>query len=155
MKRIAVAVRLYRTRRDSYGSGRILHTTRRGAHEVRNRQQKPYAPESLLMVPVVLRMSAARRRAGNRRTSTRPATSRAIAENVFYEYYRTGHSSSISAWDASRGTYLAGSCNLFGAQVGCSTSDGGDVHFSSSSVDAYTTDGAARYAASGKAGPSG
>lgn len=76
-----------------------------------------------------------------------------FAENTFYEYWAHHGASTISVYSPNTGGSFSVHCNSDGDQVDCGTDQGGEVQFSQSSIDAYTSDQAAGYAASHKLGP--
>ena len=75
-----------------------------------------------------------------------------FADNVFYEHYVSGRASSISAYDPDSGGRRPVTCSSDGSMVRCSAGST-SVKFSVASVNAYTPEAAANYAASGNAGP--
>ena len=78
--------------------------------------------------------------------SVASATTCPFAENVFYEYYGSGESASISAFSPAAGSFIATSCSA-GDPVVCKARDGGAVRFSQAALDMYSPAQAARYAA--------
>lgn len=76
-----------------------------------------------------------------------------FAENTFYEYWAHQGDSSFSVYSPNTGTSFSVHCSSNGGQVDCSTDQGGDVQFSQSSVDSYTSSQAASYAATHQLAP--
>lgn len=75
-------------------------------------------------------------------------TTCAYAQNVFWEYWTHGRTSGIDAYSPSGGAFYPATCMPEGADVVCTTSDGGRVQFAVSAVDAYTQSAADAYASS-------
>lgn len=81
-----------------------------------------------------------------------PATSCPFAENVFYEYWKSGQASSITAYSPTVGSTLDLQCSS-GLQVVCTTSSGAAAAFSKNSVAAYSQTQGDQYAATHDVGP--
>lgn len=86
----------------------------------------------------------------------------AFAENAFYEYWSASAGNpvfpeTIYVWSAEGQAWYGLSCSTGDGVVDCTGTNGSgapiDARFTQSAVSAYTTSGAAAYAASGKLGP--
>jgi hypothetical protein len=81
-------------------------------------------------------------------------TSCQFGENVFYEYWSSGESSSVTAYSPATGSTYAMQCTS-GAEVDCTNSTEAEVRFAAAAVDAYTPGQAADYAKTHELGPGG
>lgn len=80
-------------------------------------------------------------------------TTCAFAQNAFWHYWTSGESGAIQVYSpAARSTFDV-SCKVRDSQIGCSTSDGGEVRFSQDALDLYSQTQADRYAGSHDLGP--
>lgn len=79
-------------------------------------------------------------------------TTCAFAQNVFYEYFTSGRSSTISAYSPTTNRTYPAQCSG-GAEITCTTDDGGGVQFPSASLDNYSQSQADRYAKTHQVGP--
>jgi hypothetical protein len=80
-------------------------------------------------------------------------TTCAFAQNAFWHYWTSGESDAIQVYSpAARSTFDV-SCTVRDSQIGCSTTDGGEVRFSQAALDLYSQTQADAYAGSHDLGP--
>lgn len=77
-----------------------------------------------------------------------PGTTCEFASNLFYEYWSSGQTASVSAFSPATGTFHPATCVSGGSQVTCTSPDGAAVRFSQAAIDAYSQSQADQYAAS-------
>jgi hypothetical protein len=76
-----------------------------------------------------------------------------FAQNTFWTYWTSDRADSFDVWSPTAGSHFATSCSSDGAQVFCTTIDGGRVRFPEAAVDAYSQQQADDYAADHDLGP--
>lgn len=80
-------------------------------------------------------------------------TTCAFAQNTFWHYWTSGATDAIQVYSpAARSTFDV-SCTVRDSQIGCSTTDGGEVRFSQAALDLYSQAQADNYAGSHDLGP--
>jgi hypothetical protein len=95
--------------------------------------------------------------------NTTQSLSCALANNVFYEYYKAtqngGNGTALSAWSPATKQYYSVSCSTGAGLVKCAikgtTDPSAEVDLTQAAVSAYTSQQASSYAAKGDLGPNG
>jgi hypothetical protein len=80
-------------------------------------------------------------------------TTCAFAQNTFWHYWTSGASGAIQVYSPAAGSTFDVSCAVRESQIGCSTTDGGEVRFSQAALDLYSQTQADAYAGSHDLGP--
>lgn len=86
--------------------------------------------------------------------AARPRTSCGFAQNTFYEYWTASGATSLRVYSPAAARWFTTDCSSSGFRITCHTADGGRVRFPSAAVDSYSSEQAARYAASHDVGSS-
>jgi hypothetical protein len=76
-----------------------------------------------------------------------------FAQNAFWKYWTSDASDAIQVYSPATGSTFDVSCTVRESQVGCSTTDGGEVRFSQAALDLYSQTQADAYAGSHDLGP--
>lgn len=94
-------------------------------------------------------------RSCDRNVSARSGTTTCpFAQNVFYEYWKSGGAATVEAFSSATNATLRLTCTTSRATVTCDTDHGGSVRFPQAAVDAYSSRQAATYRAGHDVGPS-
>jgi hypothetical protein len=80
-------------------------------------------------------------------------TTCAFAQNAFWQYWTSGESDAIQVYSPAASSTFKVSCTVRDSQIGCSTTDGGEVRFSQAALDLYSQTQADAYAGSHDLGP--
>lgn len=76
-----------------------------------------------------------------------------FAQNVFYEYWRSGQSAEFDAYSPATRATFSTTCREAAGRITCTTADRGAVRFPQAAVDSYTQAQADTYAAKADLGP--
>jgi hypothetical protein len=76
-----------------------------------------------------------------------------FAQNTFWSYWTSGQAASLQVWSAAAQEMFTTTCESDGAQVTCTTHDGGIVKFPQTAVDRYSQSQADAYASAHDLGP--